>query len=437
MGFDRHFTLGLIFRMSLLILALIAVVWAFRTPSLLMVRVVMIGVAILAAMTLWRHVSRTNIELARFLEAVRLGDFAAHFPETGGAGFGRLGAALNDTIRALREQRGQTDAELRYLEALIDDMPVALLTIDEGRVAPGNKAARALFTRHSGVRPADYAVYGATFANRLADEAAGGEEMLILNLDGRAKRTLVRQATLNRLGKRTRAVVIQPVQETLDAVEMAAQTDIIRVLTHEILNSLTPVMSLAQTTASLLADERVDAAQIADARDAATTLARRTQGLGQFIDSYRVVAREPAVVRHAFAAAEFAEEHARLFRAEWPGVAFTVDCTPMTIHGDRALLSQLLLNLMRNAAQAASEHRADPAVTLTIAAADPVMIEVADNGPGVPEKLRQEVFLPFFTTRAKGTGVGLNLARQIAVAHGGTLEVHDAPGGGAVFRLLL
>ena len=304
-------------------------------------------------------------------------------------------------------------------------------------MAPGNKAARALFTRHSGVRPADYAVYGATFANRLADEAAGGEEMLILNLDGRAKRTLVRQATLNRLGKRTRAVVIQPVQETLDAVEMAAQTDIIRVLTHEILNSLTPVMSLAQTTASLLADERVDAAQIADARDAATTLARRTQGLGQFIDSYRVVAREPAVVRHAFAAAEFAEEHARLFRAEWPGVAFTVDCTPMTIHGDRALLSQLLLNLMRNAAQAASEHRADPAVTLTIAAADPVMIEVADNGPGVPEKLRQEVFLPFFTTRAKGTGVGLNLARQIAVAHGGTLEVHDAPGGGAVFRLLL
>jgi signal transduction histidine kinase len=280
-------------------------------------------------------------------------------------------------------------------------------------------------------------VYGATFANRLADEAAAGEEMLILNLDGRAKRTLVRQATLNRLGKRTRAVVIQPVQETLDAVEMAAQTDIIRVLTHEILNSLTPVMSLAQTTASLLADERVDAAQIADARDAATTLARRTQGLGQFIDSYRVVAREPAVVRHAFAAAEFAEEHARLFRAEWPGVAFTVDCTPMTIHGDRALLSQLLLNLMRNAAQAASEHRPDPAVTLTIAAADPVMIEVADNGPGVPEKLRQEVFLPFFTTRAKGTGVGLNLARQIAVAHGGTLEVHDAPDGGALRKPLL
>ena len=437
MGFDRRFTLGLIFRVALLLLALMAVVWAFRTPSLVMVRVVMIGVALLAASTLWRHVERTNIELARFLEALRLGDFAAHFPESGGAGFGKLGAALNETVRRLREQRGQTDAELRYMDALIDDMPIALLTVDGGRVEPGNKAARALFTRHAGVRPEDYAVYGATFARRLADEQAIGEEMLILNLDGRAKRTLVRQAMLNRLGRRTRAVVVQPVQETLDAVEMAAQTDIVRVLTHEILNSLTPVMSLAQTAAALLAEDTVDAARIADARDAAATLARRTQGLGHFIDSYRVVAREPTVLRHPFAAAVFAEEHARLFRAEWPMVTLTVDCAPLTIDGDRALLSQLLMNLLRNAAQAAQDHRGDPVVALTIAPANPVMIEVADNGPGVPAKLRQEVFLPFFTTRPKGTGVGLNLARQIAVAHGGTLEIGESTLGGAAFRLML
>ncbi len=437
MGFDGRFTLGLVFRVALLMLSLIGVVWAFRTPSLVMVRVVTIGVAALAAVALWRHVERTNLELARFLEALRLGDFAAHFPETGGAGFGKLGAALNGTIRRLREQRGQTDAELRYMEALIDDMPVAVLTIDNDRVEPGNKAARVLFTRHDGVRPADYGIYGATFARRLSDDHAVGEEMLILNLDGRAKRTLVRQATLNRLGRRTRAVVAQPVQETLDAVEMAAQTDIVRVLTHEILNSLTPVMSLAQTTAALLEDAVPDASRIADARDAATTLARRTEGLRHFIDSYRAVAREPSVVRGPFAAAAFAEEHARLFRAEWPDVALTVDVAPLTIEGDRALLSQLLLNLMRNAAQAARDHRSDPIVTLTIGQGPGIVIDVSDNGPGVPAKLRQDIFLPFFTTRSGGTGVGLNLARQIAVAHGGTLDVTDSALGGATFRLML
>lgn len=437
MGFDGRFTLGLVFRVALLMLALMAVVWAFRTPSMMMVRLVTVGIAVLAAMTLWYHVERTNIELARFLEALRIGDFAAHFPEQGGAGFRALGTALNDTIRRLRDQRGQTDAELRYLEALIDDMPVALLTVDAGRVEPGNKAARRLFARHQGVRAADYAVYGATFATRLA-ASRDGEEMLILNLDGRAKRTLVRQATLNRLGRRTSAIIVQPVQETLDAVEMAAQTDIVRVLTHEILNSLTPVMSLAQTTAALLGEVDASDPRIADARAAAGALARRTEGLRHFIDSYRAVAREPRVVRQRFAARAFVDEHERLFRAEWPAVALDVTCEDTSIDGDRALLSQLLLNLLRNAAQAASAHAAAPIVHLVIArTGDGVGIAVEDNGPGVPAKLRQEVFLPFFTTRAEGTGVGLNLARQIAVAHGGTLEVGDSALGGAAFRLLL
>jgi nitrogen fixation/metabolism regulation signal transduction histidine kinase len=437
MGFDGRFTLGLIFRVALLMLALMAVVWAFRTPSMVMVRFVTVGIAALASMTLWYHVERTNIELARFLEALRIGDFAAHFPERGGAGFRALGAALNDTVRRLRDQRGQTDAELRYFEALIDDMPVALLTVDEGRIEPGNKAARRLFTRHDGIRAADYSVYGATFAARLA-APHDGEEMLILNLDGRAKRTLVRQATLNRLGRRISAVVVQPVQETLDAVEMAAQTDIVRVLTHEILNSLTPVMSLAQTAAGLLGEVETSDPRIADAREAAGALARRTEGLRHFIDSYRAVAREPSVVRQRFAARAFADEHERLFRAEWPAVAFEVECAEATIDGDRGLLSQLLLNLLRNAAQAASAHGATPVVRLEIAKTpDAVAIAVEDNGPGVPHKLRQEVFLPFFTTRAEGTGVGLNLARQIAVAHGGTLEAGDSALGGAAFRLLL
>jgi nitrogen fixation/metabolism regulation signal transduction histidine kinase len=437
MGFDGRFTLGLIFRVALLVLALMMVVWAFRTPSFVMVRLVAVGVAIVAAMTLWYHVERTNIALARFLEALRIGDFAAHFPERGGAGFRALGAALNDTIRRLREQRGQTDSELRYFEALIDDMPVALLTIDGGRVELGNKAARRLFARHSGVRPEDYAVYGATFAARLADPRES-EEMLILNLDGRAKRTLVRHASLNRLGRQTSAVVVQPVQETLDAVEMAAQTDIVRVLTHEILNSLTPVMSLAQTTAGLLGSVDTADPRIADAREAAGALARRTEGLRHFIDSYRAVAREPRVVRHRFSAREFADEHERLFRAEWPHVALDVECADTTIDGDRALLSQLLLNLMRNAAQAASAHGDQPEVKLSITrTADGVAITVEDNGPGVPDALRQEVFLPFFTTRAQGTGIGLNLARQIAVAHGGTLDIGDSALGGAAFRLLL
>jgi C4-dicarboxylate-specific signal transduction histidine kinase len=111
--------------------------------------------------------------------------------------------------------------------------------------------------------------------------------------------------------------------------------------------------------------------------------------------------------------------------------------TGLALDADPDLLAQVLINLMHNAAQAMAE-RATPLLALRLyAERETVVIEVEDNGPGVPEALRQDVFLPFFTTRAAGTGVGLNLARQIVVAHGGAIDVRDAPGGGALFRILL
>ena len=105
---------------------------------------------------------------------------------------------------------------------------------------------------------------------------------------------------------------------------------------------------------------------------------------------------------------------------------------------DTDLLAQVLINLLQNAAQAMAGQDRPPRLALRLFPdREALVIEVEDNGPGVPEGLRQDVFLPFFTTRATGTGVGLNLARQIVVAHGGTIAISDAPGGGAVFRIVL
>jgi nitrogen fixation/metabolism regulation signal transduction histidine kinase len=442
MGFDRSYARGLIARLGLLLAALLAFAAALLTPDLVAVRIVTAGLAAGAGYALWHHIQRTNHEVARFIDALRLGDLGAHFDRGAGSGFGALGDAFGGAIRTLRDERQAAGDELRYLETLVDDMPVALLTIDpEGRVAPGNKAARRLFTRHHGVRPEDYAVYSATLAARLGPHGSSGEEMLILNLDGRAKRALVRSATLTRLGRRSRAMIVQPVQETLNAVEMAAQTDLVRVLTHEILNSLTPVTSLAATAAGLLVeiDDGSDP-RLADVRAAVSTLARRADGLGHFIDSYRAVAHEPEVSRRRFAAAPFAAELERLFRADWPAVTLALAVTPadLELDADPDLLAQVLINLLRNAGEAATTA-ARPAVRFDLwrLPSGEAGLEVADNGPGVPAPLRQDIFLPFFTTRKTGTGVGLNLARQIVVAHGGAIEVDDAPGGGAVFRVIL
>lgn len=440
MGFDRRFTLGLSVWILLLVATLVAAGAALLEPDLGAARLVACAFVIAAFAGLWRHVTRTNRTVARFLEALRFGDTAMLFDGAGGAGFSELGRSLNEAMARFRAEQARLAGELRYLDALVDDMPVAVLTVDaDGQVALANKAARRLFKAHSGTRPEDFVAYGATLARRLAGGGAG-EEVLILNLDGRSQRVLVSAATLVRLGQQSRALSLQPIQGTLDAVEMAAQTDLVRVLTHEILNSLTPVTSLAATAADLLAESDLDGdPRIDDARVAVSTLARRAKGLGNFIEAYRAVARTPEIRRQVFAAKPWAEEIARLFAAKAPAVplALAIESAGLALDADPDLLAQVLINLLHNAAQAL-DGQPDPRLALRLrAAAGSTVIEVQDNGPGVPDALKGDVFLPFFTTRATGTGVGLNLARQIVVAHGGAIDVLDAPGGGALFRMVL
>lgn len=441
MGFDRRFTLGLIAWILGLTAALAACIAAFLAPGLGAARIVALVIVAGAFMGLLHHVTRTNRTVGRFLEALKFGDTTLRFDTHGGAGFGELGAALNEALARFRVEQERVAGELRYLDALVDDMPVAVLTVSgTGHVALANKAARRLFGGEHGTLPQDFAPYGATFARRL-EAGDQGEELLILNIGGRAQRMLVRAATLERLGQRTRALSVQPIQGTLDAVEMAAQNDLVRVLTHEILNSMTPVTSLAGTAAELLADPDLSAdSRIADARMAVETLARRARGLSHFIEAYRAVARTPDIKRQRFAARPWAEELARIFATKAPDVPLAVEIVPeaLALDADPDLLAQVVINLMQNAAQAMSGAERAPRLALRLLGnGRSVAIEVEDNGPGIPESLRQDVFLPFFTTRATGTGVGLNLARQIVVAHGGAIDVSDAPGGGALFRILL
>lgn len=434
MGSSWRFTLVLAGWVATLFVALAGFLWAMMTPGLGAVRIVAALLVIGAALGLWQHVSRTNVLIAHFVSTLRFGDFAARFDARDGAGFGAIGTAFNDAIRTLQGERDRSGEELRFLHALTDDMPVALLTVDEVHgVQVANKAARQLFDRHIGMRPEDFTVYGATLAARLAAPRAMAPELLIVRLGDVPQQAIVRMASLERLGVRTHAVTVEPVQTAIDAIEMATQSDLVRVLTHEILNSLTPVVSLAQTAVDVLETEPVD---MATARLATATLLRRTTGLRQFVDSYRMVARTPTPRIERFAATAFADEIARLFAAEWPALRFVPEVdAALTLEADPDLLAQALINLMRNAAQAVAA-RDDATVWLIIRReGTATMIEVADNGPGVPEAMRRDVFLPFFTTRAEGTGVGLNLVRQIAIAHGGSVGVEDRAGGGALFRL--
>lgn len=436
MASDHRFTAGLAGWLALLIAATAALAAALITPDLAVVRILAAGAVVASAAGLLRHVTRINRMLASFLEAMRLGDWTARVPARGGAGFDAVGQAMNDALQALHHSRSGIESELRFLEALADDVPVALLIVEEGdQIRTFNKAARTLFDRHQGTRPDDFVPYGASFAALLTQPHAGVRELMLLMVGGRLQRALVRVAAVQRLGARMHVVTVEPLQGTLDAVEVAAQTDLVRVLTHEILNSLTPILSLSNSASELIAQPGPD---LGDARAAITTLDRRARGLLRFVEAYRSVARAPVPRPIAFDAATFAGELARLFRADWPECRLTVSVDDMpAIVSDPDLLAQALINLLRNAGQATQAKGGEAEVTLSfLRQSGKLVIVVADNGPGIAESIKADIFLPFFTTKAEGTGVGLNMVRQIVVALEGTVDLTSSPEG-TRFTILL
>jgi len=230
-------------------------------------------------------------------------------------------------------------------------------------------------------------------------------------------------------------VSLQSVVGELDAVQLKAWEDMIRVLAHEIMNSLTPISSLSESLSSILRAENVST----DTVEAMETIARRSRGLTDFVDRYRRIAELPQPRRQRVTLGTLVVELDRLMRGRLGAIAYRSEVQPadLSVLADPDLLHQAMINLLHNAIDAVADAK-NPTITLSCMRLDSeIAIQVADNGKGVPPQLRNDIFVPFFTTKPNGSGVGLSLARQIALAHGGKLEVWDNDGAGSIFRLTL
>ena len=442
MDFRRRFEFGLAWRT----LALVGAAWllsvSLNQPDLRAARIVAFLIAIAALASLWNFIRRTNFIVSRFVESVRFEDYSQRFSDPSGGGFDVLGDTLDAAIKSLQQRHMETADEARFLSAIVDDSPSALLTLEEGgRVQLLNKAARQLFGPQEIHRAEDLAKLGSELeaAVRLPP---GTRKITRLMLDGVPQKVIFASAQLARLDQPMKVLSILPIQTELGALEIAAQADLVRVLTHEIMNSLTPVTSLARSGANMVAAAEDSGADLAEARAATETVARRAEGILRFVESYREFARAPEVHRRSFKAERWGEEILRLalvnVDARDVDARLDVQPTGLNLDADPELLSQVVLNLLRNAIRATSAVE-KPRVVLTIAR-EPTgrcRIEVRDNGEGIPEDRREDIFLPFYTTHKGGSGVGLSFARQVALAHGGSICALDAPEGGANIRLVV
>ena len=448
MGF-KHFLVFLVARLLLVGVVMALVVWLLLQPGYHSATLLASIVLALLTAELWRFVSRTNREVARFLDAVRFADYSQRFDfDKAGSGFADLGRTFTRIIGEMRERRTDQESEMRHLRVLIEHIPVPLMTVhNDDAITLQNNAARRLFGAAHVTRINDLRQFGPGFARAVDGAIPGDRELVTFTVEGAEYRLTLAATEVIIDGDRERLISLQDIQSEIDATQAEAWQDLVRVLTHEIMNSITPVTSLAQTAAELVDDvvretgpESPIAEELEDVQSAVATVARRSDSLLQFIDSYRQISRLAPPEKKRVALADLFETVTSLAQAEWgdPGVSLASNVAPsgLYVYADRDLLEPVLLNLLRNAWQA-TKDRDEPRIELRgrLNRRGNTVIEIEDNGHGVPDEIATKIFVPFFTTREGGSGVGLALARQVMIAHGGFIRLGKKSAAGTVFTL--
>jgi signal transduction histidine kinase len=339
----------------------------------------------------------------------------------------------------LNAARAERQRQLEYLQTLVDTVAAALIVVEpDGRVTLANRSARA-FAGRAIHKLQDIDALSTQGVRHLLALAPGAREIVSLG-DGRRVFASVSQFVIPGEPPR-RLISLQRIAGELDAVEVKAWQDMADVLTHEMMNSLTPISSLSESLEALLRESaggREPGEEVAGALEA---IKRRSRGLMDFVGRYRAVADLPAPQVGPVHLRDFIRGIDRLMTPvlKERGIAYHSSVTPedLTCVADPQLLEQAIINLMRNATDAVAGAEAPRVEIKCERADDRVALLIADNGCGVPDARREQIFVPFFTTKSGGSGIGLNLARQVVLAHNGQIDVQPNMPRGSVFRLTL
>ena len=410
------------------------------------------ALAVGAGWGLVRAVERPARDLRRFLEGVRYDDVSVRFPRRRDDPFlDGLAAAFEEVGAAFRRVRAEREEQAGYLEAVVRHVGVALVAFRSGGDGAGEVTIFNLAARRTLGVPRPRTLAG--LSQRVPEAAAAlraltpGERALVrLDAGGEGgPQELVAYATQFTVGGEPHTLVsLQDIREELEARELEAWQELSRVLTHEIANSVAPIASLAGTARGLVegGPDEPDG-RLADVREALGTIERRSRGLVSFVDAYRTLARLPSPRPRVVPAAELLGDVATLARATAPGVSVSVEVDPpgLEVVADADLVEQALVNLALNAVEALG-GRGDGRGGRVVLRAYPgpsgrAVVEVEDDGPGLLPEVRERAFVPFFSTKPGGSGVGLALAHRIARLHGGTLTVESEPDVRTAFTLRL
>lgn len=396
-----------------------------------------------------RFVSRTNAELVRFFDAARHADYSQRFDLSRlGAGFDELGKAFGDILNRLQQARTQQEESLRHIKAVVEHVPVPLISITaKDKLTLWNNSARRLFGIHAVTKLDDLAQFHPDFAQQLVSLRPGERSLITIMIDGMQHQLSIAATEIIIAQQKEILISLQDIRSELDAAQLEAWQDLVRVLTHEIMNSITPVASLAKTAVVLvddvteqLSNQPALVEELSDVKDAVNTVARRSDGLMQFVTSYRRLTRLPAPNKQRVALLPLLKEIELLACQHWQEkhiqYQFSVKPESLSFDADKEMITQMLINLLQNAEHAVSQvDSAHIVVEVYLNSRGRVVVEVTDNGCGIDDEVKANVFVPFYTTKRDGSGVGLALTRQIMLAHGGYVALSTELNKGTTFSL--
>ena len=388
------------------------------------------------------YVEKTNRDLNRFLMTIKHEDFSQTFLGAGlGSSFEELKRAFNEVIQKFHRARTEKEEHFRYLQTVVQHVGIGLITFNaDGKVDLLNTAAKRLLKKPTLKNISDLKPISEDLVDTLLNIGAGQKALVRISSANEMLQLVVNATEFVLRDQNFTLVSLQNIQSELEEQELEAWRKLIRVLTHEIMNSITPIASLASTLNDLIRTEggdtpvrALEAETRTDIEGGLRTIQSRSEGLLHFVNAYRDLTRVPIPDLRIFPVRGLLEQVTHLLNREAKDcqVQVRTDIRPLNLEltADRKLIEQVLINILKNAVQALGDQ-AEKNIHLSSQINDrgrPI-IQVTDNGPGIPEKLLDKIFIPFFTTKREGSGIGLSLSREIMRLHGGAIMVRSKPG---------
>lgn len=408
------------------------------------------GLIIYQVWSLIKYVDRTNRELAGFLESIRYSEFTRTFQiNDAGTSFDELNTAFNDVMKDFQQVRSEREEHFHYLQNIVQNIDVSILAYQrDGTVEMINPAAKKLFQVNSLRNINMLRSLSEVLANTLLSINPGENKLVKVQDEEDILQLAIFATEFKVKDKVILLSTIKNIQNVLEEQETAAWQKLIRVLTHEIMNSIAPISSLSSTVENMVlpfatgkkSAQDVDQDTILEIQGALQTINKRSTGLMNFVETYRSLTKIPEPNFAVVKMNDLIHNVNTLMRkdAERRNIRLTTSVEPGTIEVqiDEQMIEQVLINLIKNSIQALKGClNAQIQIRGFYNKRGRPTIQVIDNGPGILGDVIDKIFIPFFTTKQSGSGIGLSLSKQIMRLHGGTITAQSKPNEETIFNM--